>query len=71
MKIGELSMESNVENDFTARQLQCVEVRNKKYKIFFKKMFLRLIKDQDHFQSVLSNLSYTRIIQTGKINIIK
>ena len=71
MKIGELSMESNVENDFTARQLQCVEVRNRKYNFFFKNGFLRLIKDQDHFQSVLSNLSYTRIIQTGKINIIK
>jgi len=26
MKIGELAMESNVENDFTARQLQCVEI---------------------------------------------
>ena len=26
MKIGEIAMESNVDNDFTARQLQCVEV---------------------------------------------
>ena len=54
MKVGEFPMESNEDNDFTARQLQSVEVRASINRILYLLVILnfRLTKEQSQYRSV-------------------
>ena len=54
MKVGEFPMESNEDNDFTARQLQSVEVRASINRILYLQVILifRLTKEQSQYRSV-------------------
>ena len=68
MKLGEVAMESNKDNDYIARQLQSIEVT--KHSVNDKKddteNVSRLAKELDHVLSPLSSWSFTRIIRIGK-----
>ena len=70
MKLGEVAMESNKDNDYIARQLQSVEVTkhvvNAKQDV--KENVCRSVKELDHAPSHLSSWSFTRIIRIGKTN---
>ena len=68
MKLGEVAMESNKDNDYIARQLQSIEVT--KHVLNAKhddtENVFRSAKELDHVPSPLPSWSFTRIIRIGK-----
>ena len=53
MKLGEISMESNKDNDYIARQLQSIEVITNNDVHQHKKICYRLLGESDPVQSLL------------------
>ena len=69
MKLGEVAMESNKDNDYIARQLQNIEViKYNENNEDFAKNICRSAKELGHALSPSSNLCCIRITRTGRIN---